>query len=124
MKGVHKMWSRIRACVDSILMLALLALALLHSGWGAPQPVGGDWPQWRGPDRTGLSAETGLLKSWPAEGPRLLWKAEALGTGYSTPSISRGRIYGMSYRGEDEFVWAIEAAGGKALWATRIAAAN
>jgi outer membrane protein assembly factor BamB len=90
----------------------------------APPRVGSDWPQWRGPDRTGVSRETGLLKRWPAEGPRLLWKAGGLGGGPSTPTLARGRIFGMSYRGDDEFVWAIDAAAGKPIWSTRIAAAN
>ena len=47
-----------------------------------------DWPQWRGPNRDGKSAETGLLASWPAGGPRLVWKAQGLGEGYS--SFCRG----------------------------------
>lgn len=101
---------------------ALAGLALL--GAAAPPSGSGDWPQWRGPDRTGVSRETGLLKSWPAEGPRLLWKARGLGGGHSTPSVARGRIFGMSYRGDDEFVWAVDAAGGKPVWSTRIAPAN
>jgi outer membrane protein assembly factor BamB len=93
-------------------------------GAAAAPRGGGDWPQWRGPDRTGVSRETGLLKSWPAEGPRLLWKAQGLGGGHSTPSIARGRIFGMSYRGDDEYVWALEATAGKPVWSTRIASAN
>ena len=100
----------------------LACLALLAA---AAEPSGsGEWPQWRGPDRTGVAHETGLLKRWPPEGPRLVWKAQGLGGGHSTPSFSHGRIFGMSYRGQDEFVWALAAAGGKPLWATRIAPAN
>jgi outer membrane protein assembly factor BamB len=71
-----------------------------------------------------VAHETGLLKSWPPDGPRLVWKAEGLGGGHSTPSISHGRVFGMSYRGQDEVVWALEAASGKPLWSTRIAPAN
>ena len=41
--------------------------------------MGADWPQWRGPNRDGISKETGLLKEWPKAGPKLLWKAEGLG---------------------------------------------
>lgn len=52
-----------------------------------------DWPQWRGPHRDGISKETGLLKVWPAEGPKLLWQAKDLGEGYSTPSVVGNRIY-------------------------------
>ncbi|MBI5774270.1 MAG: PQQ-like beta-propeller repeat protein [Verrucomicrobia bacterium] len=81
----------------------------------------GDWPQWRGPNRDDISTETGLLKAWPVAGPKLLWKAGELGTGYSTPSVAGGRIYGMSYRDQDEVVWALDASTGKSVWACRTA---
>ncbi|MGL4555200.1 MAG: PQQ-binding-like beta-propeller repeat protein [Gemmataceae bacterium] len=60
---------------------------------GATGLLAADWPQWRGPDRTGLSAETGLLKEWPKGGPALLWKATGLGGGYSTPSVVGTKLY-------------------------------
>lgn len=89
-----------------------------------PGALGGEWPQWRGPDRTGLSRETGLLASWPGGGPRLLWRVPGLGGGYSTPSVAGGKIYGMGYRGGEETVWCLDAASGRGLWATPIAQAN
>jgi hypothetical protein len=36
--------------------------------------AGADWPQFRGPDRNNISSETGLLRSWPAQGPKVLWR--------------------------------------------------
>jgi outer membrane protein assembly factor BamB len=107
------------SCVGlaSLLAVGLLTRSELWAASGARF----DWPQWRGPDRTGVSKETGLIKSWPADGPRLVWKAEGLGGGYSTPSVHGGRIYGMSWKGEDEVVWAIDATDGKPIWSTRIA---
>ena len=51
-----------------------------------------DWPQYLGPDRNSVSSETGLLRSWPPEGPKVLWTA-ALGNGYGGPAISEGRVY-------------------------------
>jgi len=90
----------------------------------AQAPARGNWPQWRGPDRTDLSPEKGLLKSWPADGPKVIWKATGLGTGNSTPSIANGRIYGLSYQGPDEVIWAVDEATGAPVWKTRIAAAN
>ena len=51
------------------------------------------WPQWRGPNRDGKSHDTGLLKSWPAEGPKLLWKVTRVGQGWSNVSIGGGLIY-------------------------------
>ena len=44
-----------------------------------------DWPQWRGPNRDGISKEKGLLQEWPTEGPTLVWQKNELGDGYSTP---------------------------------------
>ncbi len=80
-----------------------------------------DSPQWRGKDRTGVSAEKGLLKSWPQGGPKLLWKATNLGEGHATPAIAKGRAYGMGLRGDAEVVWALDLSTGKELWNRRIA---
>jgi outer membrane protein assembly factor BamB len=105
-------------------LLACLALgAVVALGSSATRSSAADWPQWRGPDRTGISKETGLLKEWPKEGPPLAWKTTDLGGGYSTPSVAEGRIFGMSYRGKDEVVWALEEKTGKEIWATKIATA-
>ena len=87
---------------------------LTASAWAA------DWPQWRGPNRDGKSADTGLLKEWPKEGPSLAWKIKGLGGGYSGPSIAAGRIFGMSHRGDDEVAWALSETDGKELWASRL----
>src|SRR5262245_8835122 len=87
----------------------------------ATQAFALDWPQWRGPDRSGVSAEKGLLKSWPATGPRLLWKAGNLGEGHATPSVAVGRIYGMGLRGNSEGVWALDERSGQEIWFTPIA---
>ena len=83
-----------------------------------------DWPQWQGLERTAQSKETGLLADWPKDGPPLAWKVKGLGGGDSTPSIAAGRIYGMSHRGSDEFVWALSEKDGKEIWAVRIAPAH
>ena len=58
-----------------ILVLAGTVVTLL----GAQTPTPSDWPQWRGPDRNGLSKETGLMKQWPASGPPRLWSISNLG---------------------------------------------
>ena len=75
-----------------------------------------DWPQWRGPQRTGISAETGLLKAWPEQGPRLVWKVQGLGEGFSSFSISQGRLFTQGQRGSQQFVIALDSATGKTLW--------
>jgi outer membrane protein assembly factor BamB len=82
---------------------------------------GGDWPQWRGPQRTGISAETGLMKDWPKEGPKLLWQLDDIGDGYGTPAVANGRVYMLSNRGmENEFVQALSSKDGKTVWSTRL----
>jgi outer membrane protein assembly factor BamB len=87
----------------------------------AASVVAADWPQWRGPDRSGVSKESGLLKQWPAGGPKLLWQVNDLGDGYSTPVVVGSRIYMMSNRGMDnEYVQAISAVDGKVIWTTRV----
>ena len=85
--------------------------------------VAADWPQWQGPDRNAVSKETGLLKEWPKDGPPLAWKVKDLGGGYSAPSVAAGRVFGMSNRGNDEVVWALDEKNGKELWVARLGAA-
>ena len=72
---------------------AVLAILLITSRQPAPAAVKageGEWPQWLGPNHDGKSPDTGLLKAWPADGPKLLWKVNTLGVGYGTPG-RRGR---------------------------------
>jgi hypothetical protein len=78
----------------------------------------GDWPAWRGPDRTDLSKEKGLLQAWPQDGPGLLWKTTGLGAGFSTPSVAGGRIFLLGARGKEELLIALEVQQGQRLWAT------
>src|SRR5215207_2363071 len=75
---------------------------------------GADWPQWRGPQRDGISRETGLLKEWPPEGPKLLWQVTDMGQGYSTPAVVGSRLYLLTNQGiDDEFVETRNVAHGK-----------
>jgi outer membrane protein assembly factor BamB len=61
-----------------------------------------DSPQFRGPDRTGVFPETGLMQAWPEGGPAQLWVAKGLGAGYSSASVANGAIYVTGMTGEDE----------------------
>ena len=80
-----------------------------------------DSPQWRGPDRNGSSPETGLLREWPKEGPKLSWKVTHCGSGYSTPSVVGDRIYLLGNEGlEDESVHALSVADGSKVWSVRL----
>jgi outer membrane protein assembly factor BamB len=77
-----------------------------------------DWPQWRGINRDGISAETGLLDSWPAGGPHLVWKTKGLGEGYSSFAVVGGRLFTQGQQGDQQFVLAIDIKTGKQLWTT------
>jgi outer membrane protein assembly factor BamB len=85
-----------------------------------PLPDGPYWPQWHGPDRNGISPDTGLLKKWPDGGPALAWKCSGLGGGFSGVSIADGRIYSMGDRDGQQVLHARELEGGKELWALRV----
>lgn len=80
-----------------------------------------DWPQWRGPARNGVSAETGLLQEWPQEGPKLLWQVTHAGSGYAAPAVVGDRIYLLGNEGlENEFVQALDTKDGQRVWSTRL----
>lgn len=96
----------------------LLGLAFILLSVAQISAQSGDWPQWRGPNRDGVSKEAGLLKTWPTDGPPLVWKATGAGTGYSSLAITGGRIYTMGVRADREYVIAFDTNTGKELWAT------
>jgi outer membrane protein assembly factor BamB len=102
----------------SIRTLTSVAIVICFLAIEIAAQTTGEWPQWRGPNRDGISKETGLLKQWPADGPPLVWKAAGAGRGYSTLSVSGGRLFTMGLRGDREFVIAFDAATGKEAWAT------
>ena len=94
----------------TVLPLGLICLFGSAVAWAA------DWPQWRGPNRDGISSETGLLDAWPKGGPPLVWKIQGLGEGYSSAAIAAGRLYIQGQHGDEEFVLAFDAGSGKPLW--------
>lgn len=80
-----------------------------------------DWPQWRGPERDGISTETGLLQAWPAGGPPLVWQIGDAGSGYATPAVVGDRLYLLGNEGlENEYVQALAVGDGKPVWKTRL----
>ncbi len=97
----------------------LFALASPALVWAADQKT--DWPSWRGPNRDGISTETGLLDTWPEEGPKLLWRVDnVLGKGYSSLAIADGRIFTIGNRMGDAKLIALNLADGKELWTARV----
>ena len=100
---------------------AFLAATLsMASAPNASMADDGDWAQWRGPARDGIAAEQNLLKSWPEGGPKLAWKYESAGLGYSSSAVSNGRLYTMGQRGADTLAICLDAKTGKELWGQKI----
>ncbi len=85
---------------------------------------GADWNQWRGPERDGKSADTGLLQEWPNAGPPLAWKATGLGIGYCGIAISGDRFYTMGDAGNDSIAHCYSLADGKHIWSKKIGKAG
>ncbi len=76
---------------------------------------GEDWPHWRGPQRNGVSAETGWRDTWPKEGPSVAWKAK-VGLGFSSLVVAQGRAFTLGHADARDTVWAFDAVSGKLLW--------
>ena len=104
---------------QAVVIAAIAAAAALDLAASAAS-VG--WPQWRGPNRDGVSTETGLLRAWPAAGPALAWKASGLGSGFSSVSVVDGRVFTMGDVGGAQHVIALSATDGKKLWSARVGA--
>jgi outer membrane protein assembly factor BamB len=85
-------------------------------GLGAGVLHAADWPQWQGPDRDRLSKETGLLKEWPAGGPKVVWTATGLGAGYGSMAVAGTRVFVQGMRGTTSTVIALNRADGKEVW--------
>ena len=78
------------------------------------------WPQFRGPHRTDISVETGLLQEWPEEGPRQIWKYDAAGIGYSGPSVVHDQLFIMGTRNDAEVLICLNSQTGQELWTSKI----
>ncbi|MBL8827691.1 MAG: PQQ-binding-like beta-propeller repeat protein [Planctomycetaceae bacterium] len=100
-------------------LFVVFTLLVVH-GVSAQVPSGpGDWPQWRGPNRTGLSTEKGYARSWPQEGPKLLWQVDTVGVGYSSLSIKDGLIITQGDIDGVEHVLCVKVADGSTVWAVQ-----
>ena len=106
---------RCRLVRNQTRVLASFFLFLLLEWKGLAQA---EWPQWRGPNRDGISKESGLLKQWPSQGPPLHWKASGAGQGYSSMAVVDGRLFTMGAREDREFIIAFDVKSGAPLWVT------
>ena len=94
----------VRVAISSLLVLACL-----------PVPSQAQWPGWLGPNRDGKSADQGLLKAWPEGGPKLLWKADNIGIGFSNVAVSDGTVYASGDRDGKLLIFAFDL-DGKLKW--------
>jgi outer membrane protein assembly factor BamB len=102
-----------KACFVRLIALSAIAFSSVYDVGAA------DWPQWRGPERDGLSRETGLLKEWPADGPKVVWQVEGVGAGYSTISVADGRIFTQGNVEDEGRIQCLDERTGKTLWSVR-----
>jgi len=107
---------RIRLTIAVVIATCSLATSAFAAELVVSEEPG--WPQWRGPRRDGVSDEKGLLATWPEGGPKLLWKADGIGNGHSSPVVSRGSIYITGDEGEKLNIVALDLEG-KIKWKTQ-----
>lgn len=105
----------------SLRVAALVAIVHVSTSLAADHvPSGpGDWPQWRGPQRTNLSEEKGLAREWPAEGPPVLWSVDTVGVGYSTMAIKDGLLLTQGDLDGVEHIICLNIKDGSTVWAVQ-----
>ena len=91
---------------------------------GAESPASQDWPQWHGPDRNGLSKETGLAQSWPSNGPPQVWSISGLGAGYGSMAVVGDRIFVQAARDRQSLVHSLKRADGAYVWSKALGRAG
>jgi outer membrane protein assembly factor BamB len=101
-------------------MAVSLAVSLVSAV--SQTPATGDWPQWRGPNRDGISTETGLAQQWPASGPPVVWTAPGLGAGYGAVAVKGARVYVQGLRGRNTMVHSLNRADGTYIWSKNLGA--
>src|SRR6266576_6313503 len=97
-KGTHPMIKKLPALL-ALLLLVSIALAA-------------DWPQYRGPNHDAISPETGINKTWPADGPKVIWKIP-VGESFGSIAVVGKRAYLMVERNGNEVCLCLDADNGK-----------
>lgn len=96
--------------IPSLLVLFVAPITL-----AADKNTANSWPNWMGPERNGISHETGWSSAWPDDDLPVAWSAE-IGIGFSSISIDRGRLFTMGHIDGEEFVWCLDADSGREIW--------
>ena len=91
--------------MKKIILIKIISLIIVSA------TVSGQYDNWRGPGRTGIYEETGLLQEWPADGPEMVWAYEKLGRGFSSPVIAGDKIYVTGMEGETGFLYVLSLKG-------------
>jgi len=99
-------------------------IATLAIAAASAQSPATDWPQWRGPDRSGVSRETGLLREWPRSGPALGWSAQQLGAGYGSVAVAGSRVFVQGMKNRQSTVTSLDRDSGKQVWSTSLGSAQ
>ncbi len=100
------------------LFATVFALALCLIGFSYHSTAkAADWPNYRGGNYDGISSETGWAASWPADGPKVLWKY-SLGTGFASMSVNNGKVYATGNINDKDILYCLDAATGKEIWKT------
>jgi outer membrane protein assembly factor BamB len=106
MKLPLQAWSRFLGYFGLLLVAGCLASLAGYAG---------DWPQFLGPDRNGISRETGLLALWPSGGPPRIWQ-RPVGAGFSGPVVAAGKLILFHRLDDKEVVACLDAASGEEKW--------
>ena len=96
-----------RMTIGAMLVTAVVASSALTAA---------DWPQWRGPNRDGVSAETGLLTQWPVGGPPAIWTAHGLGRGYGSVAVRGDHVFVQGTEGGSSVVFCLRRQDGGKVW--------
>ena len=100
----------INALVAILLALGVGVLGMHYAGirvTAQSSPAAIDWPQWRGPNRDGMSRETGLVTTWPRTGPPAVWSAADLGAGFGSVSVLGDRVFVQGARNRQSVVFSL-----------------
>ena len=101
-----------------VLALGLVTVTSSQSGGGA------DWTQWRGPSRTGVSTDTGLMTPWPPSGPPRVWAVSGLGAGYGSVSVAGDRIFVQGMQRGESVVSSLNRVDGTLVWSRALGRAG